>query len=191
MEPIILEQNGGALPPLDARVRRSRTGLRQALLELLDARPLAEITIRDIAASAGVGYTTYFRHYPSKEALLHDLAADEIGRLSDLTIPVYDDADPRKACVALFAYVDGRRALWAALLAGAAGFVRAEMMRRGREASATMPKGWLPGDLALVLIVGAILELLTWWLQQPDLLPPEQMAEILERMAIRPAKTTF
>ena len=59
----------------DPRVLRSRAGLSQALLELLESTPLEQITIRDIAATAGVGFTTYYRHYPSKEALLQDLAA--------------------------------------------------------------------------------------------------------------------
>jgi AcrR family transcriptional regulator len=45
--------------------------------------PLEQISIRDIAADSHVGYTTFFRHYPTKEALLEDLARDEMERLLD------------------------------------------------------------------------------------------------------------
>ena len=42
-----------------------------------------QISIRDIAAKAEIAYTTFFRHYQSKEALLTDLADDEAVRLLD------------------------------------------------------------------------------------------------------------
>lgn len=171
----------------DPRVLRSRAGLGQALLELLETTPLEQITIRDIAASAGVGYTTYYRHYASKEALLQDLAAEEVRRLSALTIPVYDAADPHAACLALCTYVDQRRVVWSALLTGALGFVREEMLRQGREAAAARPHSWLPGDLGIVLSATVIVELLAWWLRQPDPPPAELMAEVLDRTVISPA----
>lgn len=171
----------------DPRVLRSRAGLSQALLELLESTPLEQITIRDIAATAGVGFTTYYRHYASKEALLQDLAAAEVRRLSDLTIPVYDAENSRAACLALCTYVDQHRALWSALLTGAFGFVREEMLRQGREAAAARPHSGLPGDLGVVLTASAIVELLAWWLRQPDPPPAALMADILDRTVIAPA----
>lgn len=175
----------------DARVLRSRQGLRQALLDLLETTSLEQITIRDIAARADVGYTTYFRHYPSKEALLDDLAAEEIRRLTDLVVPVYDAADSPTACLALCTYVDQHRALWTALLTGgAAGVVREELLRCGRKASSARPAsgGWLPGDLGIVLAVSVTAELLSWWLRQTDPPPAAKIAEILDRIAISPAE---
>ena len=62
--------------PTDARQVRSRSALAAALLELLEERPFDQLTIREITARAGTGYATFFRHYPDKEALLHDVAAE-------------------------------------------------------------------------------------------------------------------
>ena len=171
----------------DPRALRSRASLGQALLKLLESMPLEQITVRDIAASARVGYTTYYRHYASKEALLQDLAADEVRRLSELTIPVYDAVDARAACLALCTYVDQRRVLWSALLTGAFGFVREEMLRQGRQAAAARPRSWLPGDLGVVLSATVIVELLAWWLRQPDPPPAALMADVLDRTVISPA----
>jgi AcrR family transcriptional regulator len=172
----------------DARVERSRAGLRDALLNLLEARPLELVTIRDIAAAAGVGYTTYFRHYPSKDALLQEVAADEVRRLSDLTTPVYDASDPHAACLALCEYVGERKRLWSALLTGAPGFVREEMLARGRRDAAVRHHGWLPKDLGVVLGVAVIIELLAWWLRQDPAPPAAYVAEILDRTAISPSR---
>ena len=57
---------------------RTRRTLLDALLRLIEARPFDQITIREIAGEAGIGYATFFRHYPSKDALLQDLASGEI-----------------------------------------------------------------------------------------------------------------
>src|SRR3546814_12504157 len=59
----------------DARAVRTRAALREALLTLLENLSIDQIKIRDIAATAGIGSTTFLRHHPTKEALLDDLAA--------------------------------------------------------------------------------------------------------------------
>jgi len=153
------------------------------MLELLQAKPLEQITIGDIAAAAGVGYTTYFRHYPNKDALLEDLAAEEIGRLFDLTLPLFEPSDSLQACLAVCTYLDQRRPLWRALLTGgAAGTVREEFLRRAREAAVGRPQGGrLPVDLALVLAVTMTLQVLDWWLRQDEPWPAAKVAEIISR----------
>ena len=73
----------------DARAVRTREALRRALLDLLEDKSLEQITIRDITAAAGIGYTTFFRHHPTTESLLDDLAArgpaDEDGTAQEMT----------------------------------------------------------------------------------------------------------
>lgn len=173
----------------DARARRSQEALRCALLRLLEQKPLDHITIRDIAAEAGVGYTTFFRHHPSKEALLNDLAAEEVDRLVDLAVPVLDAADTAAACAALCAYVEEHRALWSTLLTGgAAGAMRQEFLRRSEKVALTRtpPNSWLPAELGIILSVSSIVELLAWWLRQPEPLPAHEVARILDRVVISP-----
>ena len=123
-------------------------------------------------------------------ALLDDIATEEIGRMFELTLPVYDTRASHAACLTLCNYVDEHRGLWAALLTGgAAGAVREELLRRGREASAARARdGWLPEGLATMLAVSVTIELLTWWLRQAAPLPAAEVAEILDRIAISPAE---
>ncbi len=174
----------------DPRAVRSRQALRRALLRLLEAKPLDQITIRDIAKKAGVGYTTFFRHHPSKEALLDDVAAEQISCLFNLSLPVLAAHDLRTASVALFTYVDKHRPLWSTLLTGgAAGTIRDEFLRQAREVAAleTGRAGWLPAEVGVILIVSGTIELLAWWLRQSDPLSIKRIAEIHDRIVVSPA----
>jgi len=182
-------QKSEAAKSTDARIVRSRESLRRALLKLLKARSFDDITIRDIVAEAGIGYTTFFRHHPSKEALLEEVAADEIDRLVAVTLPVLQSEDTRAACNLLCGYVGKNRALWVALLAGgAAAALRAGFIEESRRVTKTWPqrKPWLPPELGALVGVSSTLEILTWWLRQKNPLPVSKIAEILDRLVITP-----
>jgi AcrR family transcriptional regulator len=154
----------------DVRVVRSGQALRGALLALIERKPLDRITVREIAAEAGVHYATFFRHHPTKRALLDHVAADQIDRLVALALPVLDREDSHAAVVALFVYVNDHRTLWTALLTGgAAGAMRAELLRISREVAMERApaESWLPVELAVNCSVSLIFETLAWWLGQP------------------------
>src|SRR5262245_24265194 len=138
------------LPPSDARAARTRAALTRALLDLLLRKPFDQLTIRDIVTEAGIGYATFFRHYDSKEMLLHDVASDEIGAVLTLARPAFEAADIRASAEALCAHVARHRRLWSALMTGgAAGIVREEFIwqaKKIRTEPARVP-AWLPPDL--------------------------------------------
>jgi len=154
----------------DARIVKTDHALRHALLVLLDQKPLAQITIRDICAEAGIHYTTFFRHHASKEALLEHVAADQIDRLVELSLGVRDTVDTEASYLALCRYVSEHRNLWTTLLTGgAAGAMRDELLRvsRGVAAERTSKRRELPLDLATNCAVSVIVETIFWWLNQP------------------------
>jgi AcrR family transcriptional regulator len=176
--------------PTDARQVRTRKNLLDALLRLLETRPFDQVTIREIAAEAGIGYATFFRHHPSKEALLHELAAGQISELLARTLPMFAAHDTRQSCAALFRYVADRRALWTALLTGgAAATLKQEFIDQARRIADEQGSGdgLIPDELRVVVSVSATVEILAWWLQQ-DLAPEvARMAEILDRLVVGPA----
>lgn len=55
---------------MDRRIKRTRRILSQSFLELLKERTFHEVSIRDITDHADVAYSTFFRNFESKEALL-------------------------------------------------------------------------------------------------------------------------
>lgn len=158
-------------------------------MKLLEQKPFDQITIRDIVATAGLGYATFFRHHPTKEALLHEVAAEQVHRLSKLMLPALEASDTPTACMALCSYVDEHRKLWSTLLTGgAAAILREELLKSSAEIAAgrSDPEGWLPTDLAVAFNVSGTIELLTWWLRQERPVPAERVAQIQERIVINP-----
>ncbi|MFT5481383.1 MAG: AcrR family transcriptional regulator [Halieaceae bacterium] len=170
----------------DARKIRSRDALYAAFLNLLEQKPLEQLSIREIAAAADVGHATFYRHYRSKEALLDDLAADEIRRVVDLSLEVMYIADNKAACLALCSYVYEHRTLWTTLLTGGAtATVREELLRISREVAAetpATPKAQLPKELSVILTVTAMIETLSWWLNQDEPLPAEKVASYIDQI---------
>lgn len=168
---------------------RTRAALDAAMLALLEEKPLDQITVREIARTAKVGYATFFRHYPDKEALLNDLAAQQIRDLLDLVLPLLSANDSRAACQALCAFVDEHRKLWSILLTGgAAGAMRQELLVQAKQISLGRPPAadWLPRDLIIAWSVGGVIEILTWWLQQEEGYPSEKIARTLDHLVVNP-----
>ncbi|MYL98678.1 TetR family transcriptional regulator [Novosphingobium sp. FGD1] len=180
--------------PTDARQVRSRHALTSALLALLEEKPFDQLTIREITARAGTGYATFFRHYPTKEALLADVASAEIADLLERTIPILYEANSYESTLALCVHVSEHAMLWSALLTGgAAALVRDEFIRqaRGLIDGAVSRNSWLPSDLGVVHGTGSTFDILAWWLAQDGEAPapthsPEEVATILHRLVIAP-----
>lgn len=175
----------------DARIERTRGELLQALLLLLERHSFDRITIRGICARAGVGYATYFRHYPDKAALLNDLAAAEVQELLTRALPRLFAVDSRAACVTLCSYVDERRKLWLAMLTGgAADTLREEFARQSKQLPASLERtqmvGRVPVELAIAFGVSGVIEMLSWWLQHHDTYTLDGIADVINRLVITP-----
>jgi AcrR family transcriptional regulator len=170
----------------DARAARSGAALRTAMLRLLERKSLEQITVRDICAEAGVHYATFFRHHAGKEALLEEIAADQIATLVDLTLPIKETTGDRMAFGALCDYVEKHCALWAILLNGGAGAaMRQEWLRRAQTvAEQTDSVGsWLPKELGTICSTSLIADTISWWLAQPTgSYSASQVAQILDRL---------
>jgi AcrR family transcriptional regulator len=170
----------------DARALRSGQALRDALLSLLLQKPFDQITIRDICAEAGVHYATFFRHHPTKEALLDEIATEQIKQLNKLTLAIRDAEDYEAGFRALCSYVDEHRKLWSTLLNGGAGSaMREEWVRQSRAVAAKVPPvhSWMPAELGTVCAATLIAETVAWWLAQPEgAYSVDEMAGILFRL---------
>ena len=177
----------GGSSPKDARAVRSGIALREALLRLLERTTFDHLTVRDICAEAGIHYATFFRHYAGKEALLDDVAADQIARLVELTVPIKESGDDRGSILALCHYVEDHRALWSVLLNGGAGMtMRAEWLRFTRMVAGPAPAdSWMPSELGTICTTSLIVETIAWWLRQDDdAWAPDAVADIIHRLVM-------
>jgi AcrR family transcriptional regulator len=172
----------------DLRAIRSGEALRNAMLDLLLEKSLEQITIRDICAAAGVHYATFFRHFQTKEALLDDIAKDQIRQINALTLAIRDADDFQAGFTALCEYVAEHRELWSTLLNGGAGSaMREEWLRQSQQVAAREEpiNSWLPAELGTICAATLIAESLAWWVAQPeDAYSVEAIAGILHRMIV-------
>lgn len=167
--------------------------MQSALLRLIDAKPFEEISIREIAAEAGVSYPTFFRQYSSKEGLLNDVAAEEIRSVLALIQPVFETGNSQNSIAALCRHIDAHRELWTTLLtAGAASVMRDEFFRIAQEIGREMEQTgrranpWIPVELAASFVVSGMFEILAWWLRQPSDYPQAEVVAFLEALVVKP-----
>lgn len=176
--------------PDDARTHRSIGALREAFLTLLEAKPLEEITIKEVTEAAGLSYPTFFRRYSGKDELLADIATEEVRQLLSLGEHAFGNRHSPKPIEAMCAYVQSRRNLWKVLLTGgAASAMRDEFMRISREIAASRPRSnpWLPIDLAVHFVASGIFEIFAWWMAQPEDYPVENVVTILNVLIVEVA----
>lgn len=176
----------------DTRTTRTRPALCSALLSLLEEKTFEHVTIREVTARAGIGYATFFRHYPDKESLLNDLAARQIRQLIGMTLPILYTVDSRASAQALCAYVWEHRKIWTGLLTGgAAGTMKDEFIRQAQQlaAEAQHGNGAIPSELRVLVPVAGVIEILAWWLRQAEPPSVQRMAEFVDLLVITPSMT--
>jgi AcrR family transcriptional regulator len=97
-----------AFPGQERRRQRTQRALQNAAVALVGARGLAEVTVEDIAAAAGVSRRTFFNHFPTKAAALFDPDPSDAERLARLLSAASGSADPWRALAsALVSFVAG------------------------------------------------------------------------------------
>ena len=172
----------------DARAVRSRDAMRGALLKLMAAGPFDAITGSQIAQAAGVGYSTFFRHYADVPAVLSDVVAMLTDEFTREMMPFWTSGRPEEAARVLIAAVEQQREAIRALLS-AAGSSRYELSRQIIDRLSSQPDlsaQDVPHRLALRVSVAATIEVLDWWIcEEPDRTAAE-IAEWLRKVVLAP-----
>jgi AcrR family transcriptional regulator len=171
--------------PDDARAHRSVDALRRAFVDLLETRPLEQISNKDITEGAGLSYPTFFRRFSGKEELLEDIARAEIRKLLSI-----GDGVPRRNAVAtirdMCIYIRAHRRLWKTLLTSdASSAMRKEFsVLADRIGEARQVHSWIPTDLAKAFVVSGIFEIFAWWVNQPDDYPVENVVTLFDALIL-------
>lgn len=169
---------------LDRRVRKSRQALRAALQDLLLEKPIEQIAMQEIAKRADVAYTTFFRNYADKDALLEDLAKSQIDRLLDLALPLFKARDSSASTLRLCRYVAEHAQIWTALLTGGASAQVRQLFIQQTNAHADQwpaQPGWLPASFGTTVLCNLTFDVLALWLGKEPERSPEEIAGMLAR----------
>ena len=180
----------------DKRVRRTQEALRDALLDLIVERGYEEISVQDILDRADVGRATFYLHYRGKE----DLLRKSLDRLRELLVKecrsTTTDATksrvPLAFSLAFFRHVDSHRKLYRAVVGRESGFIVDRQMRRllvdlvrddiTSSGQAKPKQPW--ADMVSQYVVGALMSMVTWWLDFNVKLSPEEIDETFRQMTL-------
>lgn len=176
----------------DRRVRRTRELLRRALIELIIEKGYDRTTVQDILDHADVGRSTFYSHYPTKDALLLS-GLDQLRAALDPADAI-SSGDATQSLMAplrpLFEHAAEHRHLARALLGSRAAPTAVRAGRRMltetlsahlRNALPTCDEQQL--DMTVAVLVNGLLGLFTWWLDTEPHLPAEQAYTWFDELA--------
>lgn len=178
-------------PRTDARVRRTRDRLAEALMALIEEKPFDAITVQEVLDLAGVGRSTFYAHFESKDDLFRRDVEEFFAAVASQLWRKREASDRVAPVREYFAHVAEVPVFYRGLqesgrihevnacaqLHFAQGIERrlAELPRaRGltAEQRAALAQGY----------AAALLALLTWWLERGTPGTAAQMDELFHRM---------
>lgn len=179
---------------MDARQRKTRRALYEALDALLGERAYGDITVTELVQRAGVGRQTFYRHFDGVDAMLEQrLSNDLAGQLAFANAHAGETPYVRwvqDVTAFAFARASQQRRLYRLILSGQAGSGALTLFAEqiGEMMQITeMPRGLLPEDpkearFAQSFYAGAVGALMLEWLIADDGRTPEQMGSLYARL---------
>src|SRR5438105_10896619 len=157
--------------PVDRRVMRTRRALSHAMIELIIARSWDDITVQDLCDRADIGRSTFYLHFANKEELI-------VGGLDDLRRGLREHSPAARKgggqvlgfARGLIEHVAEQQRLFRAIMGKRSGHVVQQRFRQmvvrlvKEDFTACAPAGWRR-DAAVHYVAGALVDLLTWWLE--------------------------
>ena len=175
----------------DARVKRTRDALGDALMALMQEKPFETITVQDVLDRAQVSRSTFYTHYSDKDDLLMSdaeeffealsMALSSHGEKSDRVFPVRE----------FFAHLSDVQPFFKALVKSGKFQENMELARghfaRGIERRLSeLPRSQSipPKELPAIAFAnaGSLLSLLTWWIDRGMRESPAEMDELFHRI---------
>ena len=176
---------------MDARVRRTRDALGDALVALMQEKPFEEITVQDVLDRAKVGRSTFYTHYSDKDDLLMSDAEDFFESIA-MALSVHGDKSERVFPVKeFFLHIIDANRFVSALKASGKIHENFELAQghfaRGIERRLTeIPRGaQIPTHERAVIAfahAGALISLLRWWIDRGMKEPAEEMDRLFHKM---------
>ena len=183
---------------VDARIRKTRDALGDALVDLMQEKPFADITVQDVLDRANVGRSTFYSHFSDKEDLqISD--ADEFFEGISMALSVHGDQSERVFPVKeFFQHVAEARQFISALVASGKmqdnmDLARAHFARGIERRLSEIPRGATipPAERPLLAVAhaGALIALLQLWVDKGMKESAEDIDNLFHRMVWNGARS--
>jgi AcrR family transcriptional regulator len=178
----------------DRRIERTRNRLGNALIALIQEKPIDEVTVREVLDRAGVGRFTFYVHYRDKD----DLFLSELEQGLEMWTTMLSrkqEISNRVAPVAeFFAHVASAKRLYRALVSAgrieaffelAQGYFARGIKQRIKQSTHFRNPHQHELTACSNAFAGGLLSLLRWWLDRGAKESPRAMDELFHRMVWR------
>jgi AcrR family transcriptional regulator len=181
-------------PPIDLRIRRTRKLLSDALVALLAEQSFESITVRQICERAMVHRATFYTHFADKYELLRSVLSDVQADLLDIQTSEEWDAGSSHLLLQFVDYVVAHRSLFTLLLVEKDAHSLTALMRRQfaamteaqiRDFQSTGVHYSVPAVVMAQFFAGAVLGVISWWLENDQPISAEQFTEYLDHLLSR------
>jgi AcrR family transcriptional regulator len=175
----------------DARVRRTRDALGDALVALMQEKPFEAITVQDVLDRAKVGRSTFYAHYSDKDDLLMSDAEEFFESLSTVLSLSGDKSERVFPVQEFFSHIIEAKQFLDALISSGKFHDNMELARgqfaRGIERRLSeLPRAQsIPANERPAIAfahAGALLALLAWWIDRGMKQPPAEMDQLFHRL---------
>ncbi|WP_438312644.1 TetR/AcrR family transcriptional regulator [Sporosarcina sp. FA9] len=189
----------------DLRVIRTKESIRNALVQLIEAKGFEAITIKDIAFKAGINRGTFYAHFQDKNDLMGKCQEDILNdikyimkknlpdALESLNMNQSPNIETFAPVISLFVYLDENKELMRALL-GPRGDVTFQTKLKnlmwktlfeGNDIPTFKKENSLvPGKYLVSYIASANIGVIQQWLDGDSLESPLEMARILSTITL-------
>jgi AcrR family transcriptional regulator len=175
----------------DVRIRRTHERLGRALVELIQEKPMDDVTVQEVLNRASVGRSTFYLHFKDKNDLLLSQLETFLEHMST-TLSVRKEQSLRVVPVTeFFAHIGSQIKLYRVLADSgrlmdffdlAQGYFSRGIEQRLRESKRLpkLPPRELPARAAA--LAGSLLSLLRWWIDRGAKEPPRYLDELFHQM---------
>lgn len=191
----------------DRRTRRTRRLLKKALFSLILEKGYDAVKVEDITERADLGRTTFYLHYRDKEELLLEsmgAIAEEL--LARIPAPVTGghemDGGPfvEQAILITFQHAHENAQLYQVILRGGGASrvnrrlhaiisqLAGQFLQKRVESGLLPPDTHIPGDVFSNYFAGALLGMITWWLESGTAYSPEELAVMFRKLFFQGAR---
>ena len=176
---------------MDRRVLHTRDALGDALVRLMQEKPFETITVQQVLDRAGIGRSTFYSHYRDKDDLFMSDVEEFWEGMSTLISRRQEASDRVAPVTELFAHVAEAREFYAAMVASGKihdvlELGRGQFARGIDQRFADLPRArgisMERRPAVAHALAGALMALLSWWVDRGMPSSPEQMDNVFHQM---------
>ncbi|MBY3130729.1 TetR/AcrR family transcriptional regulator [Rhizobium laguerreae] len=185
---------------IDRRVARTRGLLQQALVKLTAEKGYTAVTVEDICRQANVGRSTFYTHYPDKDCLRKAAIEDHLKPLQsrNTSLGLQPSTKGFSFSRSVFEHALATRAMHRALIGGTKRETPEEIhdwisqqVRRELTDSSGHHESRAELEIATRFVVGALLEVMHWWLDHDADISPADIDRTFQQMVFDGVQTAL